>query len=61
MQTLPQMVDKVDIILPTPKVEGYRFYGWFDNDEGIGNAIKVIDADKVTEELVIYAVWVKEE
>lgn len=61
MQTLPQVVDKVDIILPTPKIEGYRFYGWFDNEEGIGNAIKAISASKVKEELVIYAVWVKEE
>ena len=57
IQTLPQVVNKEDVTLPTLEIDGYTFVGWYDNPDGIGNAIKVIKADKVTEEIVIYAVW----
>lgn len=57
LQTLPQTVGNENIILPRPTVEGYTFIGWYDNEEGIGNEIKVLDASKIKEEVVIYAVW----
>lgn len=59
LQTLPHVIDDKDITLPTPVAEGYTFVGWYDNDEGIGNAIKVLKADKIKEEIVVYAVWEK--
>lgn len=54
---LPHTIDDEDITLPTLELDGYLFLGWFDNEEGVGNAIKVIKADKVEEEIVLYALW----
>lgn len=57
INNLPNTIDKEDITLPELNVEGKKFFGWFDNPEGIGNAITVIKAEKVNCELTIYAVW----
>lgn len=39
-----------------PTKDGYKFLGWFDNAEGLGNPITEISKD-AEEDITLYALW----
>ncbi len=43
-----------DYVLPTPVKTGYTFVGWYDNAEGTGNALTVLEAGWAGN---LYAIW----
>lgn len=45
-----------EVILLTPTKDGYKFLGWFDNAEGLGNPITEISKD-AEEDITLYALW----
>ena len=52
--TLPSKIEGSAYTLPTPTRAGYRFQGWFDNEDGTGTALETLPVDyKGT----VYAIW----
>ena len=45
------------IILPTPTKSGYNFLGWNTNQENTGTPYRAGTAIKVTQDLMLYAIW----
>ena len=46
----------VDLSNVVPTKDGYKFLGWFDNAEGLGNPITEISKD-AEEDITLYALW----
>lgn len=45
--------------LPTPKRSGYCFCGWYTGANGTGSLVKNTDTVKITNDITLYAKWVK--
>ena len=52
--TLPSSITGNDYLIPTPTKEGDTFIGWYDNNEGIGEALTVLP---VGYDGTVYAIW----
>lgn len=46
----------VDLSNVVPTKDGYKFLGWFDNAQGLGNPITEISKD-AEEDITLYALW----